>query len=179
MRQLLSAKIGRRWGNAIRAYDIDATSIETARKNAVEALMEKGCPASQAQGPEPAALLVVLFGNQCSLSFQGFLSCGSPRRCRRGGTWGTRVPPVRRGAGPSGCSTRAPITCDIGRVRCTHTMEPPSGGRRFGHPPGVGRAPRRMPRGPERGEGMGGNQPMGQKPPEAHDSFVVTRSSQS
>ena len=59
------------------------------------------------QGPEPAALLVVLFGNQCSLSFQGFLSCGSPRRCRRGGTWGTRVPPVRRGAGPSGCSTRA------------------------------------------------------------------------
>ena len=74
---------------------------------------------------------------------------------------------------------RAPITCDIGRVRCTHTMEPPSGGRRFGHPPGMGRAPRRMPRGPERGEGTGGNQPMGQKPPEAHDSFVVTRSSQS
>ena len=33
---------------------------------------------------------------------------------------------------------RAPITCDIGRVRCTHTMEPPSGGRRFGHPPGGG-----------------------------------------
>ena len=45
--------VGKDWaslGNAIRAYDIDATSIETARKNAVEALMEKECPASQAQG---------------------------------------------------------------------------------------------------------------------------------
>lgn len=27
--------------------------------------------------------------------------------------------------------------------------------------------------------GWEGDQPMGQKPPEAHDSFVVTRSSQS
>ena len=106
---------------------------------------------------EPAALLVVLFGNQCSLSFQGFLSCGSPRRCRRGGTWGTRVPPVRRGAGPSGCSTRAGADNMRYRARPVHAHHGTTvRGRRFGHPPGMGRAPRRMPRGPERGEGMGG-----------------------
>ena len=34
-------------GNAIRAYDIDSASIETARKAAVEALMTRGCPQSR------------------------------------------------------------------------------------------------------------------------------------
>lgn len=149
--------VGKDWaslGNAIRAYDIDATSIETARKNAVEALMEKGCPASQAQG---------LCRRRRFLSFFSETNVPSPFRdsClagRPGGAAGAgrgeRVFPrsaVGR-ARPGVPRGRAPITCDIGRVRCTHTMEPPSGGRRFGHPPGMGRAPRRMPRGPERGK---------------------------
>lgn len=44
--------VGKGWtslGNAIRAYDIDSASIETARKAAVEALMTRGCPAIQAR----------------------------------------------------------------------------------------------------------------------------------
>ena len=49
---------------------------------------------------EPAALLVVLFGNQCSLSFQGFLSCVAPavppgrdvgNACSPGPPWGGPV----------------------------------------------------------------------------------------
>lgn len=44
--------VGKGWTslvNAIRAYDIDSASIETARKAAVEALMTRGCPAIQAR----------------------------------------------------------------------------------------------------------------------------------
>ena len=44
--------VGKGWTslvNAIRAYDIDSASIETARKAAVEALMTRGCHAIQAR----------------------------------------------------------------------------------------------------------------------------------
>lgn len=44
--------VGKGWtslGNAIRAYDIDSASIETARKAAAESLMKRGCPAIQAR----------------------------------------------------------------------------------------------------------------------------------
>lgn len=40
--------VGKGWtslGNAIRAYDIDSASVETARKAAAESLMKRGCPA--------------------------------------------------------------------------------------------------------------------------------------
>ena len=44
--------VGKGWtslGNAIRAYDIDSASVETARKAAAESLMKRGCPAIQAR----------------------------------------------------------------------------------------------------------------------------------
>lgn len=45
--------VGKGWtslGNAIRAYDIDSASVETARKAAAESLMKRGCPRDPGSG---------------------------------------------------------------------------------------------------------------------------------